>query len=327
MTQKIEISHRTIIFAIAVIAGIWFLLQIRDIVYLLFISFIVMTALRPLVEGLSRFKIPKIIAIFAIYILVFGVIGLSIASSIPVLVVQVTKFVAELPSFVSRVMPYWDIDPRIFTQQIAPIGENVVRVTVGIFSNIVTTLTVLVFTFYFLLERRNIRKFLLDTVGEERGRDVLAILADIEQRLGAWVRGQTILMVTIGVLTYIGLSILHVEFALPLAIIAGILEIVPMIGPIISAIPAILVAVTASPVLALSVAALYFIVQQVENHAIVPMVMRKSVGLSPLITIVALMVGAKLAGVTGAVLAVPAVLVLQSATSYLLTKTPYFTKP
>lgn len=326
MTSKIEISHKTIIFTIAIFAGIWFFLHIRDIVYLLFISFLVMTALRPLVEGLARFKVPRILAIFTIYLIVFGVIGLSIASSMPILIVQVSKFITELPTLVSRVMPYWDIDPRIFTQQIAPIGENVVRITVGIFSNIVTTLTVLVFTFYFLLERRNIRKFLLDTLGEDRGPDVLTVLAEIELRLGAWVRGQTFLMATIGILTYIGLTILHVEFALPLAIIAGILEIVPMVGPVISAIPAILVSITVSPILALSVAALYFIIQQVENHAIVPLVMKKSVGLSPLITIIALMIGAKLAGAIGAVLAVPVVLVGQVTINYLITKTPNFAK-
>lgn len=320
MTSKIEISHRTIIFTVVLIASIWVLFQIRDILYLLFISFLLMTALRPLVEWLTRFKIPRIIAIFIIYLLVFGLLGFSIASAVPLLVTQVTKFVAALPSFVSRVMPYWDIDVRAFIQQIAPIGENIVRVTVGVFSNIVTTLTVLVFTFYFLLERRNIRKILLDTLGEERGKELLSVLADIEERLGAWVQGQLFLMVTIGVVTYIGLMLLHVEYALPLAIIAGILEIVPMIGPIISAIPAVFVAFTASPFLALSVAALYFIIQQVENHAIVPFVMRRSVGLSPLITIVALMVGAKLAGIVGAVLAVPFVLVAQIMTSELLTK-------
>ncbi len=321
MTSKIEISHRTIIFTIALIAGAWVLFQIRDIVYLLIISFLLMTALRPLVEGLIRFRIPRVMAIFAVYCIVFGFIGLSIASAIPVLVTQVTRFLVELPSFVTRVMPYWDIDVRAFTQQIAPIGENVIRVTVGIFTNIVTTLTVLVFTFYFLLERKNIRKFLFETLGEERGNDILSFLRVIELRLGAWVRGQLLLMVAIGVFTYIGLTILHVEFALPLAVIAGILEIVPMIGPIISAIPAVLVAITVSPFLALSVAALYFIVQQVENHLVVPVVMKKSVGLSPLITIIALMVGAKLAGAIGAVLAVPVVLVLQVTVSKFLENT------
>lgn len=311
MTSKIEISHRTIIFTIVFLVGLWFLLQIRDILYLLFISFIFMTALRPFVEWVARFRIPRVLAIITMYIIVFGVLGISIASAIPSLVRESTKFIIALPSFVSRVLPYWDIDVRAFTQQIAPISENVVRVTVGIFSNIVTTLTVLVFTFYFLLERRNTEKFLVDTMGEDGAEEFIHVIRLIELRLGSWIRGQIFLMVMIGVLSYVGLTLLRIEFALPLAILAGILEIVPMIGPTISAIPAVLVALTISPFSALSVAALYFFVQQVENHAIVPLVMKKSVGLSPLITIAALMIGARLAGVIGAVLAVPTVLVGQ----------------
>ncbi len=320
MTSKVEISYRTILFIFVLVAGLWLLFQIRDILYLLFISFLLMTALRPLVEGLTRFKIPRIIAILAIYIIVFGVLGLSIISAIPSIVMQSTKFITVLPSFVTRLMPYWDIDVRAFTQQIAPISENIVRVTVEIFSNIVTTLTVLVFTFYFLLERRHTEKFLVDTMGENTATQLVGVIRKIEQRLGAWVRGQVILMVTIGVASYIGLWILHIEFALPLAILAGVLEIVPMIGPIISAIPAVLVALTVSPLLAISVAVFYFIVQQVENHVMVPFVMKRSVGLSPLITIVALMIGGRLAGITGAVLAVPVVLVGQVLIAELLTK-------
>jgi predicted PurR-regulated permease PerM len=119
-------------------------------------------------------------------------------------------------------------------------------------------------------------------------------------------------MVLIGFLVYLGLTLLHLEFALPLAILAGLLEIVPTIGPIVSAIPAVLVAISTSPVLALSVVALYFIIQQLENNLVVPLVMKRSVGLSPLVTILSVMIGARLAGVVGAILAIPAFLVIQS---------------
>ena len=124
-------------------------------------------------------------------------------------------------------------------------------------------------------------------------------------------------------MTYIGLALLHIEFALPLAIIAGILEIVPMIGPIISAVPAVLLALAISPVLALSVAVLYIIVQQIENNIFVPIVMKRSVGLSPLVTILSLLIGARLDGIGGAVVSVPIVLVFQVILASILgTKNP-----
>lgn len=311
MTSKIEISHRTIIFTVVFLVALWALVQIRDLLFLVFIAFILMAALRPLVEGLARIRIPRVLSIILIYCVIFGGFGVSIAGTIPTLVSQSSNFVQDLPTFVQRVLPYWNIDARSLTAQIAPISENILKLTVGIFSNVVTTLTVLVFTFYFLLERRNAESLVVETMGEEAASGVIRILREIEVRLGAWIRGEIILMLIVGVFVYIGLSLLKVEFALPLAIIAGVLEIVPMVGPIISAIPAVFVALVVSPFLALSVVALYFIVQQVENNAIVPLVMRKSTGLSPVVTIFALMVGGRFAGIVGAILAIPLVLVLQ----------------
>jgi len=140
---------------------------------------------------------------------------------------------------------------------------------------------------------------------------VFTVLLQIEKRLGAWVLGQVCLMIFIGLLVYGGLFFLRVEYALPLAIFAGLLEIVPTIGPTVSAIPAVLVAFGSSPGLALSVAALYIIVQQIENNLLVPLVMKQSVGLSPVLTILALMIGGRFGGIAGAVLAVPVLISIQ----------------
>ncbi len=321
MTTKVEISHKTIIFSVAFLAGLWILFQIRDILFLLFISFLLMTALRPLVDLLIRFRIPRILSIIVIYIVVFGFFGASLASAIPSLAIQISRLLQELPSIVARVLPSMGVDISSITQQIAPISENVVKVTVSIFSNLITLMTVLVFTFYLLLERKNAEKLLTSWMGEEGARRVIEIFRMIENRLGAWVRGEMLLMVVIGFFVYFGLLLLHVEFALPLAILAGLLEIVPIIGPIISAIPAVFVALGTSPFLAMSVVALYFIVQQVENNLIVPLVMKKSVGISPLVSITALMVGGKLAGITGAMLAVPVLLVMQVVAGYVFFST------
>lgn len=320
MTTKVEISHRTIIFTVLFLAGLWLVYLIKDILFLLFISFIFMCALRPLVDLLERLRIPRIISIVFVYILIFVLFGFSFAGAIPSLVLQTTRLVQELPVFVTKVLPQWNIDVGAITQQIAPISENIVKVTVGFFSNLITTVTVLVFTFYFLLERKHADLLLGNMVGEEAAGRVVSVLRDVEQRLGSWVQGELILMTIIGIFSYIGLTILRVDFALPLAIIAGLLEAVPMIGPIISAVPAILVALASSQFLALSVVALYFIIQQIENNVIVPFVMKRSVGLPPLLTILSLMIGGRLGGITGAVLSVPVVLVLQVLFRELLLK-------
>lgn len=311
MPTKIEISHRTIIFTLVLIAAVWLILEIRDILFLLFISFILMSALRPIVDGMERIRIPRILSILLLYGLVFGGLGAGIASMVPTLVVQSGKLFMQLPDVLSKVFPYISSDVQSLVQQMAPVGENLVKVTVGVFSNVLAVLTVMTFTFYFLLERRHLQDFLGALLGGEIGERVLSVLLQIEKRLGAWVLGELCLMAFVGLLVYGGLFFLRVEYALPLAIFAGLLEIVPTIGPTVSAIPALLVAFGSSPVLALSVMALYIIVQQIENNLLVPIVMKRSVGLPPVLTILALMIGGRFGGIAGAVLAVPVLLAVQ----------------
>ena len=320
MLSKIEISHRTIIFTAVFIAALWFVFQIREILYLLFISFILMSALRPTVDWLEKRRIPSVISILFMYIIVFGVFGISLVGVIPSLIVQFTRLTQAFPEFISRVMPYWNININAFSEQIAPLSQNILKLTVEIFSNIITIVTVLVFTFYLLLERQRMEVLFSNFMAEDTAKRVSAVLKKIEQRMGSWVQGELLLMLLIGLLSYIGLTLLGVDFALPLAILSGLLEIVPTVGPIISAIPAIIVGLATSPLLAGSIVILFFIIHQLENTLVVPFVMKKSVGLPPLLTIIALMIGGKLAGIAGAVLAVPVVLVIQEILQEVYTK-------
>lgn len=313
MPTKVEISHRTIIFTLILLAAVWVVFQIRDVLYLLFISFILMSALRPIVDGMERIRVPRVVSILILYGLVFGGLGAGIASMIPTLSTQSAKLFNQLPDVLSRVFPYISSDIQALLQQVAPVGENLVRVTLGVFSNMLAVVTVMTFTFYFLLERRHLQDFLVALLGNFTGERAFDVLLRIEKRLGSWVLGQLCLMLFVGLLVYGGLFFLRVEYALPLAILAGLLEIVPTIGPTVSAVPSVLVAFSNSPSpwLAVSVIALYIIVQQVENNILVPLIMKRSVGLPPILTIVALMIGAKFGGITGAVLAVPVLIAIQ----------------
>lgn len=320
--MKIELSIRTVLFTFATLAGLWVIGQILDILTLLFISFLLMTAILPLVVILERLRIPRALGILVIYAGVFGLLGASFVGAIPALAAQSGRLMQELPGFVARILPYWNVDITSFTQQVAPIGESLVKVTLGVFSNVLAVVTVLVFTFYFLMERRHAEEILTSIFGHPIAVRVVTVLRNVERRLGSWVRGVLLLMTAVGVCSYIGLMILHVEFALPLAILAGLLEIVPMIGPTVSAIPAILVALATSPFLALSVVALYILVQQFENNLLVPVIMKQSVGFPPVVTILVLLIGGRLGGAAGAILSVPIALVIQEVATEFLTKNP-----
>lgn len=313
MHTKAEISYKTIFFTLFLVIALWFLIQIWEIILWVFIAFIFMSALKPSTEYLERMRFSRVVAVLLQYIgvlLVFGFIGSFL---VPPIVVQSIHLAESLPSYVQSVFPFLTIDAQTLSQQLTPVGENIFRVTIGFFSNIISLFTIFVISFYLLLERKYLEPQLSAFMGEEGAHKLVRIVAKIEHRLGAWVRGQLFLMLIIGVTSFVGLLFLGIPFALPLALLAGILEFVPIIGPILSAVPAILVALTLSPFLALLTGILYFLIQQAEANFIVPAVMKRTVGMPPLVTIVALMVGGKLAGIIGALLSVPVLVAVATA--------------
>jgi predicted PurR-regulated permease PerM len=311
MNTKVEVSPRTIIFLILLVLGIWLIFQIKDILLLLFISFILMSSLNPLVDRLEKHRLPRALAILIIYLIGILLVVLVGTIIMPPLVTESIYLLSRLPSSVNALFPSNQINLDTIFQQIIPVGGGVIKLSIGVFTNFITLVTLLVFTFYFLLERKKMQDYLVTFIGIEAGKKIFTIVSDIENKLGGWVRGELILMTIIGIESFIGLTLLRVDYALPLAIFAGLLEIVPIIGPIISAVPAVLVAFGTSPILALIVVGLYILIQQTENNLIVPSVMKKAVGLSPIVTILALMIGGRLAGTPGAILSVPTVLIIQ----------------
>jgi predicted PurR-regulated permease PerM len=315
MPRKIEISHRTIVFTVFFLLSLWLIYQIKDILVILFISLILMTALNPLVDALQKLRLPRGLAILLVYLVLWLVVGMIIAGLVPLVVDQTRNLIRLLPDALSQIEIFNTNQQTITEQLLRQVGalpENIFRVTVGVFSNIISVLTTLFITFYLLLERRNLDKYLSALLGNEKPTKVNKVINEIERRLGGWVRGELVLMITVGVFTYIGLVILGVDSAIPLAILAGLLEIIPNIGPLISAVPAVLVALTIHPVTALATGSLYFLVQLAENNLLVPKIMQRAVGVNPLVSILGLMVGFRLAGPAGAILAIPLIIVIQA---------------
>lgn len=324
MPKTIEISHRTVIFTVLFLVGVWFLAQIAPILIGLFIAILLMTALNPAVDKLTRAKIPRSIAILIVYLLLIGVVVGGLFWIIPPFVDQTTRLVSRLPELVEDLASFLEavgiagVDRGLIESQLSQIGTipiNLVRFTVSILSNLIAVFTVLVITFYLLIERRNLDKYLLVLFGDGAERKAKSFVDQLEARLGGWVRGELMLMFIIGGTTYLGLRLLGIPFALPLAILAGLLEVVPNIGPVISAIPAVILSFTISPVMALATTAFYFLVQQLENSIIAPKIMQKATGVNPLVTIVSLAIGFQMAGPLGAILAIPIVIVIHVVAS------------
>ena len=314
MDTRVEVTPRTILMLLGILASAWFLIYIHEIIFLLFIAFIISSAVAPMVHMLIRSNIPRSISILLTYITIIACLVVISTFIVPPLVTQSLRLINNLPEYFAVISPYIKVDFNTIVGQVGPLGQNVVRLVAGIFTNIVGIFTVFVFSFYFTLERNKLGPVIETLFGSSRQKKIIQIVDKIEEQMGAWVRGQLLLMVIIGLTAYLGLTILGVNYALPLAIIAGVLEAVPIIGPNVSAIPAILVALNSSPtwLLAAAVAGFYFVIQQLENNLIVPTVMKKTVGIPPLISLLSLLIGGRIAGVLGAILAIPTFLVLKT---------------
>jgi predicted PurR-regulated permease PerM len=311
MNRSIDISYKTIIFTTAFFALLWVLFLIRDVIMLLFVAIIFMSALSPIVEKLEKWRIPKSLAIAAVYIVFLALVTLLISFVITPVAIQTGNLITNLPHYSSQLLPENGfIDRQTIQQQLGSISKNALEVSLTVFNNILAFISLAVLTFYLLLERQRLDDLIVQF---SFGKQVKAmrIINKAEEKLGSWLRGQIALSFIIGLAAYILLSILNIPYALPLAVLAGIMEVVPVIGPIVSAIPAILIAYINAPFSAIWVALGYFIIQQLENHLIVPQVMKYSVGLNPLVVILAVAIGGRLLGISGALLAVPITVVVQ----------------
>ena len=321
-SQVIEISPKTIFITIAILFGLFVAWQIKGILLSLVIAYILMSGFAPLVDWFEKEGVNKTVAVLATFILIISVLGLLIFAVIPPLIVQTRELILSLPQYIDNLdrfvqtkngLPNITIDDitQFLTQRIDKALTNVLSVILNVFTGFLTFITVAVFSFYLLLERDKIKQNLFIFFPHLSKERVYRLGHKIEEKLGAWLRGQVTLMLLVGAATWLGLTILGIKYALPLAVVAGILEIVPIIGPIISAVPAIIIAFVQNPVLVIAVIILYLVVQQVENYLLVPKVMERAVGLSPLIIIFALLVGGSLLGIIGALLAVPVTAIIQ----------------
>lgn len=310
MTHRVDINYKTVIFITAFLLGLWIIGQILDIILLFFVAFIFMSAFYPLVDKLVSFKVPRVLVVLLILILSIVFVAGILAIVLTPLIKQTIELSQSLGATLNSLLATVGINESVIQQELGSFSSEAVNVTVNIFKNVISLVSILVVSVYMLLDREKIEDYGTSFFGsrQERAKKTLRV---IEEKLGAWLRGQIALSFLIGFLVYIGLSLLKIESALPLAIIAAFLEVIPVIGPIIAAIPAILIALTISPVMAAVVAGLYLVIQQVEGHLVVPQVMKKAVGLNPLLVILAISIGGRLLGIGGALLAVPIAVVIQ----------------
>ncbi len=310
MERRIEISPKTIILTLAILILFWLAFLVRDLILLLFIAFTLAVALNPLVERLKRLRIPRPLAVALVVLLIFAFFGLLIF-------VGITPFISQFNRLVEGLISFWQslrlpafINQTTVENAVRNFSQATISFVFNLLGNVVAFASVIVFTIYFLLERENY-EHLVKYLSERKIGPGALIFTKIEDKLGAWVRGQFLVSLTVGVLYFIALSALGLSFALPLAIIGGLLEVIPFIGPILAALPAGLLALAVSPLRAAETAVAYLFIQQLEGNLLVPQIMKRAVGLNPLLVLIAIAIGVRIFGFIGVFVAVPATVVIQ----------------
>lgn len=313
--RSISISSSSVALIILLPIFLWFLWSIRDILFSLLIAFIIMSSLRPGVNFLVSKKFPRGLAVGVVFTLFLLFFASLISVIIPPIVYETTNLMKSLPSIIEQSAPLIEdyVDVSSLTTYAPNITNNILDVISSVFSNTLFIMATLFFSLYFLIEENLANSFLAKYLKKDQADKVDKVLSLAEKRMASWFWGEVILMTVVGVVTYIGLSLLGVKYALPLAVLAGLLEIVPNIGPIIAAVPAVLIGFSTSLFTGVSALALYVVVQQLENNLIVPVIMKKAVGINPVITLLALLIGGRFGGVLGVLLGIPLILFIETA--------------
>ncbi len=304
----LENSTKVIFKVVLTILGLGFLWVIRDIILLLLMSLIVASALEPMVQYFNERRVPKAVSVLTVYVLVLGFAATILYLLIPPVMTQFQLLADKWPEYFSRFQgQFSSVDFSSFSlpSLLQDFSGGFLDKTFGVFSGLLSFITVLVISFYLVAEEQSMKQFVATLLPLQHHDVVLNLIDKIQNKMGRWVLGQIILSFSIFALTYIGLLILGVDYALFLALLAGLLEVVPYIGPFLSAVPAVFFAFIQSPPLAIAAVILYIIVQKTEGYVLVPKIMQKTVGLSPLVVLVSLLVGYKLAGILGLLVSVP----------------------
>ncbi|MBL8014678.1 MAG: AI-2E family transporter [Candidatus Doudnabacteria bacterium] len=342
--RTIELHPRILFYFLGLVALLWLGAQLTEVLVILLVAFIINAAFRPTVDFLERKRVPRFLGIVLMFVLVFGVIGLVLAVIAGELLAQLGNLINSLPQIYGRLAEFASVNlpfldgvfkfgslqsdieelvkklnetdfiRNMFIDQGIPAVQRVLGFLGRSFSLLLSIFTTVMISVYMLLRRDKVQSGLIGLLPKGKQKFVNDVLEKVETSLGAWVVGQLILMVLVGLATYVVLIVPSLffpgyalaEFALPIALIAGLLEALPNLGPLVAMVIAAIIALGSGGLGAvIYVVAMFLLIQNLEAVLLVPQVMKKSVGLDPIVTILAIIGAFKIGGVLAALLAVP----------------------
>lgn len=325
---SIHISNRTLITALLLVGLAFALIRLSDVVLIVLTSIVIASFVRTASEKLLRYHIPKTISVVGMYILGFTILSGIFYFFVPVLIIELSKLIPLIAGLLPGSLDTSAIEgaktvvetledgamlPEIVSslrQTLVSFSGGFFNVISNLFGNIANVILIIVISFYLSLAEDGIESFLKIITPKKHEAYVISLWQRSQRKIAHWLRGQMVMGLIVGLLTFIGLALLGVEYALLLAVIAGVFELIPF-GIILAAIPAVSLGFASGGIsLAILVAGLYVVVQQIESYIVQPLVVRRVTGISPIAVIISVLVGFKLAGFWGLILAIPVAVTL-----------------
>ncbi|MBD3281435.1 AI-2E family transporter [Candidatus Uhrbacteria bacterium] len=316
---QINITVSTLLKILAVVAGVYLVWAAWQVLFIIMAALFLAALIQPVADWAHKYKVPRGVTVILAYIVGFGLLALTVSLMVPTLIEQALKLgpifgarwqtIQDVAGSVQAFAMQYDLLPESgfasIQTQAAEAVSRLLKTLTGIFGGIAAFVIVLVITFYLVAQDEKAKTLVNEWVAKKHQKFALKLINELQAQMSKWFMGQATLSLIIGVMVYIALQLLGIEGALVLALFAALLEFIPYLGPIFSSIPIIFVAFTQNPILGLLALIALIIIQQLENHIIVPKVMQKAVGLNPLVSIISMLIGARLFGVIGALIAIP----------------------
>jgi predicted PurR-regulated permease PerM len=318
-SRPVTITTNSIIGALIVFGGAWMVWSLRDVVALIGLCVVIAAALHPMINRLERYGIPRPAGILFLYIVILGLGSIIVITFTPLVVTQLQQLTITLVGLAHKYIGGTSAQGIVteallngINTVVRAVGTNVWHVLGAITIGSGGTLLAAILVYELVVDRGSFRWTVAGLIPIRYRRAFLTEGEHVEQRLSLWLRGILTVGLVIAVLAGTGLALLGVKYAFVLALIAGISEFVPLVGPYIAMIPAAAVGFSISPLTGGLVVILYYVIQQLENNFVAPKVVSQAVGLKPVVVFLAIIVGAHVAGVAGIIFAVPAIILTEA---------------
>ncbi len=346
-SQPYNWTFRRVVWAtlvlISVILGFWLFYRFNQIIFTLFIAIVIGTVIRPAVAWLNRRGLPQPVGVILVYLMLFLLLAGFLLLLFPLISEQSTTIAAVMPEYYQNLRQWVVTHPNQFLASLSeflptalpnlrlrPVQQTgpEMLASAGQVAGYVTSLAGVIFmdimilalAFYWTLDGPRIIQSFLLVIPQDQRESISELVSAMESKVGFYMVGQAILCAVIGIMALIAYLLIGLPNALVLALIAGVLEAVPMIGPLLGAVPAALVALSIAPDKLIWVIVATVVIQQVENSLLVPRIMKKAVGVNPFVTLLAIFAFSTLFGLAGALMAIPMAAMIQLALNHFVFK-------